>query len=98
MKRIFKDNLKTGLMVLIAAVALAGCGTDQSTEKANSNESKKEKTYELKIGYGQGSGAALFDVANHEGFFEDENLKVEGIGFASSADGLNALEAGKIDV
>ncbi|WP_338448908.1 ABC transporter substrate-binding protein [Niallia oryzisoli] len=98
MKRLVKNNVKSALIALTAAVALAGCGTGQSAEKTNSNESKEEKTYELKIGYGQGSGAALFDVADHEGFFEDENLKVEGVGFASSADGLNALEAGKIDL
>ncbi|MGE8077468.1 ABC transporter substrate-binding protein [Peribacillus loiseleuriae] len=92
----FKTNLL--LIVLTAAVVLAGCGTDTDTEKASSSEAKEEKTYELKVGYGQGNGAALFDVANYEGFFEDENLKVEGVGFASSADGLNALQAGKIDL
>lgn len=95
---LFKNNMKSILISLTAVVALSGCGTDNTAEKANSNEPKEEKTYELKVGYGQGQGAPLFDVAEYEGFFEDENLKVEGVGFASSADGLNALQAGKIDL
>lgn len=96
LKQFFRISVKPVLAVLIASLALTGCGTD--AEKANSSEAKKEKTYELKVGYLHGQGAPLFDVANHEGFFEDENLKVEGVSFASSADGLNALQAGKIDV
>jgi NitT/TauT family transport system substrate-binding protein len=91
-------NAKALIVALTAAVALVGCGTNTDTKQANSSEIKEEKTYELKVGYGQGTGAALFDVADLEGYFEDENLKVEGIGFASSADGLNALQAGKIDL
>lgn len=99
MGNIFKFKAKAFLVALTAAVALAGCGTDKAgTEKVSSNAAKEDKTYTLKVGYGQGSGAALFDVADLEGFFKDENLKVEGIGFASSADGLNALQAGKIDL
>ncbi|KKI90504.1 ABC transporter substrate-binding protein [Bacillus sp. SA1-12] len=91
-------KLKAILATLTAAVTLAGCGANTETKEVSSTETKEEKVYELKVGYGQGTGAALFDVADLEGFFDDENLKVEGIGFASSADGLNALQAGKIDL
>lgn len=96
MKHSFKFKAKSLLVALTAAVALAGCGTD--TEKATSNGEKEEKAYELKVGYGQGSGAPLYDIAEQEGFFKDENLKVTGVGFSSSADGLNGLQAGKIDI
>ena len=95
---LYKLKAKALLAALTTAVALAGCGANTDTEKASSSEAKEDKTYELKVGYGQGTGATLFDVADLEGFFEDENLKVEGVGFASSADGLNALQAEKIDV
>ena len=102
MKKLFNFKAKGLLLSLTAAasLALAGCGADTGTgtEKASSSEAKEEKTYELKVGYGQAQGATLFDVADLEGFFKDENLKVEGVGFASSADGLNALQAGKIDI
>lgn len=98
LKNVFTSKTKAFLVALTAAVALAGCGIDTSTEKASSNGANEDKTYTIKVGYGQGSGAALFDVADLEGFFKDEHLQVEGVGFASSADGLNALQAGKIDV
>lgn len=99
LKNIFNFKTKSIALGLAAVIALTGCGTKDEAEKAaTSGEVGKEKTYELEIGYLQGFGAPLFDIANKEGFFEDEHLKVKGIGFASSADGLNALQAGKIDL
>lgn len=100
MKRLFHFKAKGLLLSLTAAasLALAGCGADTGTDKASSNGASEDKTYTLKVGYGQSSGAPLFDIAEDEGFFKDEHLKVEGVGFASSADGLNALQAGKIDI
>lgn len=88
-------GLKLLTLSALAALSLAACGGEKVDNAVATDE---EKTYSLKVGYGQGTGAALFDVADLEGYFEDENLEVEGIGFASSADGLNALQAGKIDV
>lgn len=84
------------LLIAITAAVAAGCGTN--TEKSNAAAASKNKTYELTVGYGQGSGAPLYDIAEREGFFKDEHLKVKGVGFASSADGLNGLQAGKIDI
>ncbi|MEJ9353165.1 ABC transporter substrate-binding protein [Schinkia azotoformans] len=98
LKNLFKVKTKMALAAFTAAVVLAGCGVGNKAEKASSTEGNEEKTYELTVGYGQSQGAPLFDIAKHEGFFEDENLKVEGVGFASSADGLNGLQAGKIDI
>ena len=98
MKHSFKFIVKSVLISLTAAVVLAGCSTETSTKTAGSSTANKDKAYELNVGYSQGNGAVLFDIADQEGFFKDENLKVKGIGFASSADGLNALQAGKIDV
>ena len=89
MKQSFKFIIKSVLFSLTASVVLMGCSTETGT---------KNQLYELNVGYSQGNGAVLFDIAEQAGFFKDENLKVKGIGFASSADGLNALQAGKIDL
>ena len=86
-------KLKYVTLSVAAAMLLAACGDKEAATPASA-----EKVYELKVGYGQSTGATLFDIAELEGFFEDENLEVTGVGFASSADGLNALQAGKIDV
>ncbi|MFS0879087.1 ABC transporter substrate-binding protein [Metabacillus niabensis] len=71
--------------------ALSACdGQEKGATKDN------EKIYELKVGYGNLYGAPLADIAIQEGFFEEENLKVEMIGF--SGDGLAPLQAKKIDI
>src|SRR4051794_6943318 len=76
---------------LAAMLVLSACG---GQEKATTKES--EKTYELKVGYGNLYGAPLADIAIEEGFFEEENLKVDMIGF--SGDGLAPLQAKKVDI
>ncbi len=52
----------------------------------------------LKIGYLPVTGHAKFFVAKEQGFFAKEGLDVELVEFVNSADGINALNAGKIDV
>lgn len=98
MKQSFKYIAKSVLFSLLASVVLMGCSTETGTIINQSKSRNTDKVYELNVGYSQGNGAVLFDVAEQAGFFKDENLKVNGIGFASSADGLNALQAGKIDL
>ncbi|MGY4109875.1 ABC transporter substrate-binding protein [Aeribacillus sp. SP014] len=93
---------------LSAILVLSACGgketANEAASKQNASSSEKaeekdnEKTYELKVGYGSIYGAPLADIAIDQGFFEEENLKVEMVPFQSSADGLNALQAGKIDI
>ncbi|MCD8553095.1 ABC transporter substrate-binding protein [Seleniivibrio sp.] len=51
----------------------------------------------LKVGYAPGGGSILTLVAQDKKFFEKEGLDVELVQFASSSDGLNALNTGKID-
>lgn len=96
MLKLLKQKAKYLFIALFVAAALTGCSS--TAEKSNSSVANKDKTYELTVGYSQSSGAPLFDIAQREGFFKDEHLKVKGIGFASSADGLNGLQAGKIDI
>ena len=64
----------------------------------STSTSKDNKTYELKVGYGNVYGAPLADIALAQGYFEEENLKVDMIGFKGAPDGLNALQSGKIDI
>jgi NitT/TauT family transport system substrate-binding protein len=52
----------------------------------------------LRIGYLPVTGHAKFFVAKEQGFFAQEGLEVELVEFVNSADGINALNAGKIDV
>ncbi|WP_369435974.1 ABC transporter substrate-binding protein [Lysinibacillus fusiformis] len=82
----------------VSLLALTACGTDEKASEPASAEDLSEKTYDIKVGYSQSSGAPLLDVALQEGYFEDVGVNIERIGFANSADGLNALQAGKIDV
>jgi len=55
-------------------------------------------TETLKVGYLPVTGHAKFFVAKEQGFFAKEGLDVELIEFVNSADGLNALVAGKLDI
>ncbi len=52
----------------------------------------------LKVGYLPVTGHAKFFVAKEQGFFQKEGLNVELIEFQNSADGLNAVVAGKLDI
>ena len=53
---------------------------------------------ELKVGYLPATGHAKFFVAKEQGFFADEGLDVQLVEFTNSADGLNAIIAGKLDI
>ena len=52
----------------------------------------------LVIGYLPVTGHAKFFVAQEQGLFAKEGLDVQLVEFVNSADGINALNAGKIDV
>ena len=52
----------------------------------------------LKVGYLPVTGHAKFFVAKEQGLFAKEGLDVELIEFQNSADGLNAVVAGKLDI
>lgn len=52
----------------------------------------------LKVGYSAGGGSILSFLAQDQKLFEKEGIDVELVPFSSSADGLNALNSGKIDV
>jgi len=68
-----------------AGLALAGLAFQVSAET-------------IKVGYLPVTGHAKFFVAKEQGLFAKEGLDVELIEFQNSADGLNAVVAGKLDV
>lgn len=78
---------------LLAASVLAACGDDKDVKTSSAKED-----FEITVGLSQAAGGTLVDIAHQEGYFEDENVTVNRVGFTNSADGLNALQAGKIDV
>src|SRR5512138_1917979 len=71
--------------VLAAALAGTVAGPASGAEK-------------IRIGYLPVTGHAKFFVAQEQGFFAKEGLEVQLVEFVNSADGINALKAGKIDV
>jgi len=74
-----------GVAVALAALGTAGAARAENLEK-------------LRIGYLPVTGHAKFFVAKEQGFFAKEGFDVELVEFVNSADGINALKAGKIDV
>jgi NitT/TauT family transport system substrate-binding protein len=84
-KRMSRLNTVRPLRPLLAALALA---TGISPALAET----------LKVGYLPVTGHAKFFVAKEQGLFAKEGLDVELIEFQNSADGLNAVVAGKLDI
>lgn len=84
---------------LSAILAISACSGQEKTVTDESAATKDSgQTLELKVGYNTIYGAPLADLAIEQGYFADENLKVEMVAFQSAPDGLNALQAGKIDI
>ncbi|NLU48990.1 MAG: ABC transporter substrate-binding protein [Syntrophomonadaceae bacterium] len=98
MRRI--ENWRNVLVVLTLATLVlvaVGCGVKSSQTTSTPSEAPQTAT-KLKVGYSAGGGSLLSFIAQDQGLFEKEGLDVELIPFTSSADGLNALNTGKIDV
>lgn len=77
--------MRSRFLGLLAALAALTAGPAAGAEK-------------IRIGYLPVTGHAKFFVAKEQGFFEREGLDVELVEFVNSADGINALNAGKLDV
>lgn len=92
--------LLTALVLLvITAVLIAGCtGSGKSaTTTPTSSSPASADIKSLKIGYLPTTGHALVFIAKEQGFFEQQGLNVELFQFQNSADGINAIIAGKTD-
>lgn len=80
-----RHSFRNSIKALAAAVAFAGVVGSALAEQ-------------IKVGYLPVTGHAKFFVAKEQGFFAKEGLDVELIEFQNSADGLNAIIAGKLDI
>lgn len=75
--------MRVEMLGLVLAAAVAG---------------RADAAEKLVVGYLPVTGHAKFFVAQEQGFFAKEGLDVELVEFVNSADGINALNAGKLDV
>jgi len=82
-------NKRSSILIaalLLTALIHSALAASQAAEK------------EVRLGYLPTSGHALTFVAKEEGFFSEQGLDVQLSQFPNSADGYNALTAGKLDV
>ncbi|MEY8415947.1 ABC transporter substrate-binding protein [Tissierella praeacuta] len=96
-----KKRIVSGLLVLLILISIVGCSKKEvmnSDVTKNNIDSDVKELDKLTVGYAPGLGNMLYFIADREGYFKDEGLDVELVAFTNSGDGLNALNAGKIDV
>ncbi|RGY81697.1 MULTISPECIES: ABC transporter substrate-binding protein [unclassified Dorea] len=97
-KRVLAMVLALGMTFGLAGCAGSDKATDTSDKKAESadTESKDELTT-VKWNYGS-SGNVLVTIAEEEGYFEDEGIKIEPVEATQNMDAMALLAAGKVDV
>lgn len=84
-------NIRHALVTLLAAgivpaAFLAGCGKQDAASPV------------LRVGYQQGGSSTLPMIALNEKFFDESGIQTDFVLFTNSSDGLNALNAGKLDI
>ena len=84
-------NIKHTLVTLLAAgivpaAILTGCGKQDAAAPV------------LRVGYQQGGSSTLPMIALNENYFDQSGVKTDFVLFTNSSDGLNALNAGKLDI
>ena len=82
------------LLLIVSSIIFSGCGAKQ---QATTDQPKTLK--KITIGYSPAGGSSLLTfIALDQGYFKEAGLDVELLPFTSTADGLNALNSGKIDL
>ncbi len=84
-------NIKHALVILFAAgivpaAFLTGCGKQDAAASV------------LRVGYQQGGSSTLPMIALNEKYFDQSGVQTDFVLFTNSSDGLNALNAGKLDI
>lgn len=87
-----KKKLWIGVLVLILTVAFSACGAENTTgEKSNSEKP-------LVVSVLPDTQSVPLIVAEHMGYFDEENIAVEIEAFTSAADRDSAIQSGAVDV
>lgn len=96
-----KKRILAIVLVLGMTFGLAGCaGSDKKTSGTKTETSDKKSNDELttvKWNYGS-SGNVLVTIAEEEGYFKDEGIKIEPVEATQNMDAMALLAAGKVDV
>ncbi len=101
--RVSKWKTVLVLCLLCALVVVAGCGTSQEqsqTEKKETTEELQplEEPVTVKIAEDGSPSGAGFYIATEKGYFEDFNIEVEYVTFASSKSMLPALASDQVQI
>lgn len=96
-----KKIFSLGILFVMGVSLLSGCAQNKSNEKAASTSDKNQvESKELKkfnVGYLASTEDVLYFVAQEKGYFKEEGLDVNLFLFANSGEGLNAINAGKVE-
>jgi NitT/TauT family transport system substrate-binding protein len=95
--------------LICIALLLSACSSNKTSvvpDNTSVTEPNKEavvteapkEIIKMKAGYAPGIGNLLSFIADDSGIFAKEGIDVELVPFSNSSDGLNALNAGKIDI
>jgi len=90
-----------GILLILSLSLMVGCTQNKSSEKAvsatNKNQAETKQIKEFNVGYLATTEDVLYYVAKEKRYFEEEGLDVKLFLFANSGEGLNAINAGKIE-
>jgi NitT/TauT family transport system substrate-binding protein len=84
--------------LLLAGVSVLALSACSKSERADHEQKKDGPRVALKVGHLPVTGHAKFYIAKEQGFFDQEGLDVELIEFTNSADGLNAIRSGQLNL
>ncbi|WP_248477051.1 ABC transporter substrate-binding protein [Tepidibacter aestuarii] len=85
------------LIALLGNVILTGCSNSQDAVSNESTDSS-QPLKKINVGYLASPEHLLYFVAKEKGFFEEQGIDAELFQFTNSAEGLNAITSGKLDV
>lgn len=85
------------ILCFMGIVVFTGCSNSNDANTNDVSTSAKELT-KVNVGYLASPEHLLYYVAKEKGFFEEEGIDADLFLFTNSAEGLNAITAGKLDV
>lgn len=90
-----KFTVVLALLFLLVGI-LTGCSNSRNT--GGSTAASNNSPIKMNIGYLPSPEDLLYFVAQEKGYFKEQGIDAELFQFTNSAEGLNAIVAGKVDV